>query len=326
MAKYERANHDHDRDERVFDGGDDDDGSEGSHLPVVIIIAILVLAAFGGVVWLAYNQGVARGRTDVPVRVASTQPAKTDGGIKVFQQRAGAEEDGSAPAAAAPAPQAAQTPDAQTPAAQNPAAQTPATQPPAAAQAQTQAPPAQAVPVPAPPPAKIVTPKTAAQTPTPQQAPPPADKPKPQQVAAAKPVPSEQPQAATKPPAALGGVHATAAPKVEPLKPAALKPADTAKPAAPAKVDVPVKPAVSGSYLLQIGAYKSDEEARAAWKADAAKHATLLNGFGPDVQRFEKPDGSTWYRLRFGSFADRSTAAALCERLKAQGRDCLVVK
>ena len=88
--------------------------------------------------------------------------------------------------------------------------------------------------------------------------------------------------------------------------------------------DAPAKP--SGSYLLQIGAYKSDEEARAAWKADTAKHAALLNGFGPDVQRFEKPDGSIWYRLRFGSFADRGTAAALCDRLKAQGRDCLVVK
>ena len=308
MAKYERANQDHERDERVFDGGEDDDGDEGSHLPVVIIIAILVLAAFGGVVWLAYNQGVARGRTDVPVRVASTQPAKTDSGIKVFQQRAGAEEDGSAqpPAAAAPAPAPVQPPVAQP-----------------AAPAQIQAPPAQAVPVQAPPPAKIAAPTTVAQAPTLQQ--PPAEKPKPQQMAAAKPVPQE-PQTATKPPAALGVAHTAPAPKVEPLKPATLKPADTAKPAATAKVDAPAKPAVSGSYLLQIGAYKSDEEARAAWKADAGKHATLLNGFGPDVQRFEKPDGSIWYRLRFGACADRGTATALCERLKAQGRDCLVVK
>ena len=311
MANYERAKHDHDRDEQVFDGGDDDDGNEGSHLPVVIIIAILVLAAFGGVVWLAYNQGVARGRNDVPLRVAAATKTDNDSGIKVFQQRAGAEEDSATPPAA-PAP-AAQTPAAQTPTAQPPAAQTPAA--PSAAQAQIQTPPAQVAPVPQP------APKTMAQAPV-QAVPPPVTKPAVQPMAIAKPVPQE-PLTATKPPAALGMVHPV--PKPEAVKPAAPKP-EAAKPVAVAKAETPAKPAVSGSYLLQIGAYKSDEEARAAWKADVGKHGTLLNGFGPDVQRFVKPDGSTWYRLRFGSFADRTTATALCERLKAQGRDCLVVK
>jgi len=303
MANYERAKHDHDRDEQVFDGGDDDDGNEGSHLPVVIIIAILVLAAFGGVVWLAYNQGVARGRNDVPLRVAAATKTDNDSGIKVFQQRAGAEEDGSTP------------PAAQAPAAQTPAA--PVAQPPAAppVTAQTQTPPAQTAPVPQP------APKTVAQAPV-QAVPTPVTKPAPQPMAIAKPVPQE-PLIATKPPAALGMVHPVTKP--EPVKTAAPKP-EAAKPVAVAKTDTPAKPAASGSYLLQIGAYKSDEEARAAWKADVGKHSTLLNGFGPDVQRFVKPDGSTWYRLRFGSFADRTTAVALCDRLKAQGRDCLVVK
>ena len=50
---------------------------EGSHLPVVIVISLLVLAAFGGVVWLAYNNGVARGHADSSAsRGRRTDPAK----------------------------------------------------------------------------------------------------------------------------------------------------------------------------------------------------------------------------------------------------------
>jgi cell division protein FtsN len=152
---------------------------------------------------------------------------------------------------------------------------------------------------------------------------------KPQQMAAAKPAPAKptaqdlapsQPQVATKPPAPLGIAHPTAptavAPAAPPLKPA-LKPA----------TEVSAKPAAaSGGYLLQIGAYKSEEEARTAWKTYQSKHATLLSGFGPDVQRTTHDDGSTWYRLRIASFADKDTAAALCERLKTQGAACFVAK
>jgi hypothetical protein len=302
MANFDHVKNDRDKDEGAFDGGEDGDDNEGSHLPVVIIIAILVLAAFGGVVWLAYNQGVARGRNDVPVRVAATQPSKTDdSGLKVYQQTAGPEEDGAKTAQAAPAPQ--------------PAA-------PAQAQPQTPAPaPAQTQPVPVQP-----APKMVAQAASPAVTLPVA---KPQQMAAAKPSPKPaaqdlappQPQVATKPPAPLGVAHPAAqtpvTPAATPLKPATLKPA----------TEVSAKPAAaSGGYLLQIGAYKSEEEARAAWKSYQSKHATLLSGFGPDVQRTTHDDGSTWYRLRVASFADKDTAAALCERLKAQGAACFVAK
>ncbi len=303
MANFDHVKNDHDRDEGAFDGGEDGDDNEGSHLPVVIIIAILVLAAFGGVVWLAYNQGLARGRNDVPARVAATQTTKTDdSGLKVYQQTAGPEEEGAktapaAPQAAAPSPMQAQ------------------------AQPQTPAPaPAQTQPVPVQP-----TPKAVVQA-APVVAPPPAAKP--QQLAAAKPAkpaPQDlapaQPQVATKPPAPLGVAHPAAptavAPAATPLKSAPPKPATetVAKPAA-----------ASGGYLLQIGAYKSEEDARNAWKIYQSKHATLLSGFGSDVQRTTHDDGSTWYRLRISSFSDKDTAAALCERLKAQGAACFVAK
>ncbi|HEY4266074.1 MAG TPA: SPOR domain-containing protein, partial [Micropepsaceae bacterium] len=71
---------------------------EHSRLPLLIVIALLVLAAFAGVVWLAYNQGVARGRAgavvviaapDGPVRTAPLDPGGTPApytGLKVYGQ------------------------------------------------------------------------------------------------------------------------------------------------------------------------------------------------------------------------------------------------
>jgi cell division protein FtsN len=81
--------------------------------------------------------------------------------------------------------------------------------------------------------------------------------------------------------------------------------------------------AKAGSYLLQVGAYKSEEEATAAWKSYQAKHAALLSGFGPDIQRADVGD-KVWYRLRIASFADKDTAVAVCDRLKAQNGNCFL--
>lgn len=269
MANYER-----DKDDaRVYDGSEDDEDGEGSHLPVVIIIAILVLAAFGGVVWLAYNQGVARGRNE-PVRIASADTANAGSGIKVYQQPAGADDEEEEPGSQAPSQSQA-------------AAIAQATQPSAAP---------------------------------------------------AKPLPQAS-AVATKPPAQLGLAHSapeTAAPPPKPIaaapKPAAAAPKPiitTPKPAAPkpaaATKPAPAKPA-SGGYVLQIGAYKSDAEAMAAWKVYQGKHAALLAGFSSDVQRADLGDKGVWYRLRISGFADKEAAVALCERLKSQNGACFLAR
>ena len=113
MPKHEHNTHDPD-DVRVFDGGEDDEEEGGSHLPAVIVIAGLVLAAFGGVVWLAYNNGVARGRADLPAATAqiaaNEQPAVAPSSvviapkqIKIYQQQAGSDDVDQEPATAPPA-------------------------------------------------------------------------------------------------------------------------------------------------------------------------------------------------------------------------------
>ncbi len=300
MANYER-----DRDDgRVYTGDEDGDDGEGSHLPVVIIITILVLAAFGGVVWLAYNQGVARGRNE-PVRVASAEQAGPGNGsqIKVYQQPAGSEdEDDSSQTATKPAeaPARAEAVLASSP-------------PPVAA-------PVAAVAAPTPAPVKMVQ---AAPAPKQQVQAPVAAKPTPAPVKIAQAAP---PPVATKPPAQLGRVHP--APEAPPVvKPAAPKPvaAVPANPVASAAAKpAAVKPVAGGSYLLQIGAYKSEAEAMAAWKTYEGKHAALLSGFSPDVQKADLAEKGVWYRLRIASFSDKDAAMALCDRLKAQNGACFL--
>jgi cell division protein FtsN len=83
-------------------------------------------------------------------------------------------------------------------------------------------------------------------------------------------------------------------------------------------------PAVtSGAYVLQIGSYKSQAEAEAAWKTYKAKHTALLNGYSDNIQQADLGEKGTWYRLRIGGFSDREVANALCDRLKADGGACI---
>ena len=58
----------------IYDLSDEEiEEEERSRLPLLIVIALVVLAAFAGVVWLAYNQGVARGRASAAVVIAAPE-------------------------------------------------------------------------------------------------------------------------------------------------------------------------------------------------------------------------------------------------------------
>ncbi len=291
MPQFDRGVYEPSDEVRVFDGSEDDEDVEGSRLPLLIVLALLVLAMFAGVVWLAYTQGVARGRTETPVITAAAGPARTAPqnpggaqqpyqGFKIYEQ---------------PAP-----PDDDT------AGATPVSPPPPAKQAVTEsaAPPPAAKPAPAPvaaapKPAAVAPPK-----PVPVVAAPPAAPPK---AAAVKPEPTPlMIGPATAPPRALGAAAATPKPVATAAKPV---------PAAPAA-------SVPGSYALQIGAYKSQADAETAWKSYKAKHAALLSGYNSDVQQADLGEKGTWYRLRVAGFPSKDVAAALCDRLKADGGGC----
>jgi hypothetical protein len=281
-------------DVRVFEGTDDDQDVEGSRLPLLIVIALLVLAAFGGVVWLAYQRGVQQGHAEVPRVIAADQtpakvpPANAGGtqtpytGLKIYQQPAPANEGAAADAAGpapsqAPAANAAPTP---VPPASMPA-EVPATTPPLKVVEVAPVPPTAAKPAPA----------------KPQVAAPPAPQ-KPQVVV----------QAAPPPPTHVAAPAVVAPPVVAPVVSA---PAASAPP--------------SGSGLLQIGSYKSEAEANSAWSTYKSKHAALLSGISPDVKQVDLGAKGTWYRLRIVA-GDKSAAMSLCEKLKAEGAVCIPTK
>ncbi len=296
MANFDRGVYEPSEEVRVFDGSEEEDDIEGSRLPLLIVLALLVLAMFAGVVWLAYTQGVARGRGETPVLAAANGPervAPQDGGgntvpyqgFKIYEQ---------------PAPPDDSADNAPSPAAVAPAAPKPApvqASPPAAAAAtpKVQAPPQAKAAVAAP--AKAVTPpKTVAALIQQANSGP----------APAKPAPST-------PPPAMKPAVSTAAPGPATGAP---RPLVASAPAAPS-------PAAAGGFVLQIGAYKSQADAEAAWKTYKAKHAALLTGYSDNVQQADLGEKGTWYRLRVAGFSDREVATALCDRLKADGGACI---
>jgi cell division protein FtsN len=324
MAHFDRGVYEPGEDMRVFDGSEDEDDVEGSRLPLLIVLALLVLAMFAGVVWLAYTQGVARGRTETPVLTAENGPARiapqNPGGVeqpykgfKIYEQPAPPDDTvdtATTPAVSAPAPVAKPAPVVSPPAAKSaPVAVMPT--PPKAVVAAAPPPPVAKVAAPAP--------KIAAVTPAPA-----AVKPAP---VAVKPAPAPaKPQAPViarndLPPAAAAPVGpATAAPRslaLTPAKPVSTPAAPVATPAA-----TPAPAAASGAYVLQIGAYKSQADADAAWTAYKAKHGALLSGASDNVQQADLGDKGTWYRLRIVGFPSKDVASAMCDRLKADGGTC----
>lgn len=302
MAKHDRGVYEPSDEVRVFDGAEDDDDVEGSRLPLLIVLALVVLAMFGGVVWLAYTQGVARGRGETPVLTAAAgpervAPAQQGGsnvpyqGFKIYEQPAPPDDS----ADGAPAQDAAKPAPAK-PAAAVPPQETAPQKPQAAASAT--APVAQA------------------------QAPKPVPKP----TAPAKPAPQKQPGSL----AALIQQSDSTTPKASPAHPAPVAVAQGPAGGAPRQLGpqtASAAPAATGgAYVLQIGAYKSQADANAAWAAYKAKHAALLAGYSPDVKQADLGAKGTWYRLRVAGFSDREVATALCARLKGDGGACILAK
>jgi len=76
----------------IYDLADKDPKEERPRAPVLVVIALIVLAAFAGVVWLAYTQWAEGGRQgaslaitapEAPLRVASAEPAPAPTGLIV---------------------------------------------------------------------------------------------------------------------------------------------------------------------------------------------------------------------------------------------------
>lgn len=109
----------------------------------------------------------------------------------------------------------------------------------------------------------------------------------------------------------------TMKPAVQPTQAAAQAPAETPRPAVAAG-------ALSGSHLLQLGAFGSEAEANTQWSRIQSKLGTTVSGKSTDIERADLGAKGIFYRLRIGPFASASEASQLCSSLKAKGQDCLI--
>ncbi len=298
MAKFERYEPRGDSG-RVFDGGvDEDEGEEDSRLPLLLAIGLLVVGAFAGVVWLAYTQGVQRGRADAPrMLVAASGPVKAAPvdpggaetpfkGLKIYQQPAPPEDEDAEASPQPPTPKA-------------------------AAPAKAVAAPVRAV---------SATETKVAETANTDAAP------------SAQDIATKPPRALVSAPKAQDVVITTATPTAgKSSSPKAVATKDIDERAIDIGTGTAVVtgagsgPAARGGVALQIGAYKSEAEADAAWQTFERKHPSA-DGYQSDVKKVDLEGKGIWYRLRLGMFSDKSAALAFCDKLKAEGGSCFLAR
>lgn len=84
--------------------------------------------------------------------------------------------------------------------------------------------------------------------------------------------------------------------------------------------------ALSGDYLIQIAALRSEEVAQSEWDRLSQKHSDLLGSYRPTIVRADLGERGIFYRLRAGPLQDRPAAEELCVALAAENVGCLVVR
>jgi len=78
----------------------------------------------------------------------------------------------------------------------------------------------------------------------------------------------------------------------------------------------------AGGKMVQLGAYRSEEEAQKEWSRMSTKHSAQLGGVSPDIEKADVNGKGTYYRLRV-SVAD---AKGTCAALSAAKQACFVVR
>ena len=111
--------------------------------------------------------------------------------------------------------------------------------------------------------------------------------------------------------------------KAEPKVEAKVEPKVEAKPEVKAEAAKPAaKPATStGKVKVQLGAYKSEAEAKAEWAKMQKKYSGLA-GRTPTIVKADLGEKGVFYRLRTGNFGTANEAKLFCATLKGQA--CII--
>ncbi|MAZ03311.1 MAG: hypothetical protein CMN56_09250 [Sneathiella sp.] len=78
-------------------------------------------------------------------------------------------------------------------------------------------------------------------------------------------------------------------------------------------------------YRVQVGSFRSQDAAEKQWTMLNSKFKSMLSDVSHRVQDVKVEDKGTYFRLQLGAFSSRDGANRLCNDLKAQKQDCLVV-
>ena len=78
-------------------------------------------------------------------------------------------------------------------------------------------------------------------------------------------------------------------------------------------------------YRVQVGSFRSQDAAEKQWAMLNSKFKSMLSDVSHRVQDVKVEDKGTYFRLQLGAFSSRDGANRLCNDLKAQKQDCLVV-
>jgi TPR repeat protein len=81
-------------------------------------------------------------------------------------------------------------------------------------------------------------------------------------------------------------------------------------------------PAIASAYVVQLGSFKTAEEAEAQWSR--LKKDPALASLPHQLEEADLGPKGVWHRLLVAGGSDRKSAAALCDQLIAAGRQCLV--
>ena len=93
----------------------------------------------------------------------------------------------------------------------------------------------------------------------------------------------------------------------------------------PAAMAVPA-PTSSGNWVVQIGSFRTEDEAESAWVNFITGYSDISAGASPDIQSAEIEGRGTYHRLRIAAFAGRDEASAFCAALQARGQDCYATR
>lgn len=84
--------------------------------------------------------------------------------------------------------------------------------------------------------------------------------------------------------------------------------------------DTPPADAPSGRFILQVGSYRSFED------ADRVKASLALLGMDARIEKAALKTGETWYRVRVGPLTDARQMEALRAQMKANGINALLIR